>query len=83
MYIADPQQPPTDVFMYMLTPTRPAMLTEGATPEERAAAGRHWMYSIDLLKKGIIFFADLIKRNGNWIVDGWVPRASTPIPNTQ
>jgi hypothetical protein len=34
-------------------------------------------------EKGIIFFADLIKRNGNWIVDGWVPRGSTPIPNTQ
>jgi hypothetical protein len=33
-------------------------------------------------QKGMVFVATVIKRNGNWIIDGWVPRAATPIPNT-
>jgi uncharacterized protein YciI len=33
------------------------MLTEGATDAEKALAAQHWMYSVDLLKKGIIIFA--------------------------
>ena len=57
MFIADPTKPPNDVFMYTLRPTRPAMLREGSTDAEKALAGQHWMYSIDLLKKGVIFFA--------------------------
>ena len=57
MFIADPTKPPNDVFMYTLHPTRPAMLREGSTDAEKALAGQHWMYSIDLLKKGTIFFA--------------------------
>ncbi len=56
MFVADPTKPPTDVFMYTLHPTRPAMLREGSTDAEKALAGQHWMYSIDLLKKGIVMF---------------------------
>jgi uncharacterized protein YciI len=33
------------------------MLTEGATDAEKALAAQHWMYSVDLLKKGAIIFA--------------------------
>ena len=30
---------------------------------------------------GQIFYAELVKRNGNWIVDGWIPRVDVGIPN--
>ena len=36
MFIADPSRKPTDIFLYTLHPTRPAMLTEGATDGEKA-----------------------------------------------
>jgi hypothetical protein len=26
------------------------------------------------------FFVDLVKKNGKWLVDGWVPRGTPPIP---
>jgi len=32
------------------------LLREGSTDAEKALAGRHWAYSIDLLKKGIVIF---------------------------
>ena len=32
-------------------------------------------------KEGL--FAEVIKRNGNWIVDGWIPRVPVAIPITQ
>jgi uncharacterized protein YciI len=57
MHIADPRQVPSGVYLYTLHPTRLAMLTEGATPEEQMAAARHWAYSQDLLKRGVIVFA--------------------------
>jgi uncharacterized protein YciI len=57
MYIADPRLVPHDIFCYTLHPTRLAMLTEGATPEERTLAGQHWAYSQDLLSRGLIIFA--------------------------
>ncbi len=57
MYIADPRLVPHDIFAYTLHPTRLAMLTEGATPEERTLAGQHWAYSEDLLSRGVIIFA--------------------------
>lgn len=56
MFVADPSKPPSDVFMYTLYPARPAMLREGATDAEKALAAQHWMYSIDLLKKGVVMF---------------------------
>src|SRR2546423_3720927 len=57
MHIADPRQVPSTVFMYALYPTRLAMLTEGATEGERAAAAEHWVYSQRLLEGGVIIFA--------------------------
>jgi uncharacterized protein YciI len=57
MYVADPRQVPHGIFAYTLHPIRVAMLTEGATPEERMLAGQHWGYSQDLLTRGVIIFA--------------------------
>ena len=56
MYVADPSKIPPNVYMYTLHPTRPAMLTEGPTDEEKALAAQHWTYSQELLKKKIIIF---------------------------
>lgn len=56
MHIADPRQVPTGLFLYTLRPKRLAMLTEGATPDEQAAAARHWAYSQDLLARGAVIF---------------------------
>jgi hypothetical protein len=28
-----------------------------------------------------LFIMDLVKRNGKWLVNGWVPRSSPPVPN--
>ncbi|HET7585861.1 MAG TPA: YciI family protein [Gemmatimonadaceae bacterium] len=57
MHIADPRQVPSGIFLYTLRPARLAMLTEGPTPEEQALAGRHWMYSQELLSRGVLVFA--------------------------
>jgi uncharacterized protein YciI len=56
MWVADPMDVPTDVFMYTLHPARSAMLTEGPTDSERALAAQHWAYSQDLLQRQIIIF---------------------------
>jgi len=56
MFVADPAKPPSDVFMYTLQPARPAMLREGSSEAEKALAAQHWLYSIDLLKKGLVIF---------------------------
>ena len=57
MHIADPRQVPVGVYLYTLHPTRLEIMTGGATPEEQMAAARHWAYSQDLLKRGVIVFA--------------------------
>jgi uncharacterized protein YciI len=57
MHIADPRQVPDTIFLYTLHPTRVAMLTEGATADEQALAARHWVYSRELLSRGVIVFA--------------------------
>ena len=57
MRIANPLQVPSGIYLYTLHPTRLAMLTDGATPEEKMTAAHHWAYSQDLLKRGIIVFA--------------------------
>jgi hypothetical protein len=31
--------------------------------------------------RGQLFIMDLVKRNGNWLVNSWVPRSSPPVPN--
>jgi len=57
MHIADPRLVPPGLFLYTLRPTRLAMLTEGATPDEQALAARHWAYSQELLTSGTLIFA--------------------------
>jgi uncharacterized protein YciI len=57
MYIADPRLVPQGIFAYTLHPTRLAMLTDGATAEERTLAGQHWAYSRDLLARDVVIFA--------------------------
>ena len=57
MHIADPRQIPTGLFLYTLHPSRLAMLTEGATPDEQALATQHWSYSQELLTRGAVIFA--------------------------
>ena len=41
-------------FLYRLRPTRPAMLTEGLTPEERAAVAAHVAYLERLAAAGVV-----------------------------
>ena len=31
--------------------------------------------------RGQLFIMDLVKRNGKWLVNSWVPRSSPPVPN--
>ena len=57
MPIANPTKVPSGIYLYTLHPTRLAMLTEGATAEEQMTAARHWAYSQDLLKRGVVVFA--------------------------
>jgi uncharacterized protein len=57
MHIADPRQIPSGIFAYTLHPTRLAMLTDGATDDERALAAKHWAYSQQLLTQGALVFA--------------------------
>lgn len=57
MFIADPSKNPGNVFMYILRPARPAMLSEGPTENEKRLAAEHWEYSQNLLEQGVIMFA--------------------------
>jgi len=57
MFIADPRQIPTGLFLYTLRPRRLSMLTEGATADEQALAAQHWSYSQELLTAGKLIFA--------------------------
>ena len=41
-------------FLYRLLPARPAMLTEGPTPEERAAVAAHFAYLQELTAAGVV-----------------------------
>ncbi len=45
---------PTSEFLYRLTPTRPAMLAEGLTPEERTAVSAHVTYLERLAAAGVV-----------------------------
>jgi uncharacterized protein YciI len=56
MFVANPTEIPTDVFMYTLHPVRLAMLTEGPTEAERGLAAQHWAYSQDLLSRKVVIF---------------------------
>ena len=56
MWMANPMDVPTDVFMYTLQPARAAMLAEGPTEAERTLAAQHWAYSQQLLERRTIVF---------------------------
>jgi uncharacterized protein YciI len=44
-------------WLYRIQPTRPAMLTEGPTPEEADAVSRHFERLKDLTEKGVMILA--------------------------
>ena len=44
-------------YLYRIQPTRPAMLSEGPTPEEAAAVGAHFGYLQDLVDVGRVLMA--------------------------
>lgn len=44
-------------FLYRITPTRLAMLSEGATPEEDAIVGKHFQYLQRLLAENVLILA--------------------------
>ena len=53
MHIADSRQIPSGIFVYTL-PTRLALLTEGATDQERAILAQHRIYSQEFLARGTL-----------------------------
>jgi uncharacterized protein YciI len=44
-------------YLYRIQPTRPAMLTEGLTPEEDAIISQHFAYLQDLTAQGVVILA--------------------------
>jgi hypothetical protein len=38
------------------------------------------MYLVTPGRAGRDFYVDMVKKNGQWFVDGWVPRGTPPIP---
>lgn len=44
-------------FLYRIQPTRPAMLTDGATPEEAEIVSRHFARLQSLMEQGIVILA--------------------------
>lgn len=44
-------------YLYRIRPRRPAMLTEGATPEEADIMSRHFTYLKDLTNEGVVLLA--------------------------
>ena len=57
MYVANPLEKSSNVYMYTLHPTRVAMLKGGPTNEEKDLAAEHWAYSQGLLANKILIFA--------------------------
>ncbi|NIM94622.1 MAG: hypothetical protein GTO18_13055 [Anaerolineales bacterium] len=47
----------TTQFIYRIRPTRPEMLSEGATVEEAKVVSQHFTYLQDLLDKGVLMLA--------------------------
>ena len=54
---------PKPQFIYVLKPTRLAMLTEGSTPEERDTVSRHFAYFKDLTEKGVMILMGRTQNN--------------------
>lgn len=44
-------------YLYRIRPARPAMLTEGPTPEEEAIVGAHFTYLRGLTERGVVILA--------------------------
>lgn len=44
-------------YLYRIQPTRPAMLTDGPTPEEQRIVGEHFHYLQGLTEQGIVVLA--------------------------
>src|SRR5690348_10847100 len=44
-------------FLYRVEPTRVEMVSEGPTPEEADAVGRHFAYLKDLTERGVVLLA--------------------------
>ena len=44
-------------YLYKIQPTRPAMLTEGPTPEEETILAGHFAYLKDLTDRGVVILA--------------------------
>ena len=44
-------------YLYRIQPTRPALLSEGATQEEEALVSEHFVYLRELTGKGIVLLA--------------------------
>jgi uncharacterized protein YciI len=51
-------------FLYILRPVRPAMLSEGPTPEEQRAVADHFAYLTDLTEKGIMILVGRTQTSG-------------------
>lgn len=51
-------------FLYVVKPTRPAMLTEGLTNAEQATVGRHFAYLTDLKDKGVVILVGRTQTTG-------------------
>jgi uncharacterized protein len=50
-------------FLYRIQPARPAMLTEGPTPEEAARVGEHFAYLQGLAARGTLLLAGRTQGN--------------------
>jgi uncharacterized protein YciI len=50
-------------FLYLLKPTRLAMLTDGPTPEEADTVSRHFAYLSDLTEKGVMILMGRTQNN--------------------
>jgi uncharacterized protein YciI len=44
-------------YLYRIQPTRPAMLSEGSTPEEAAIVSEHFNYLKELMANGVVMLA--------------------------
>ena len=44
-------------YLYKIQPTRPEMLSEGATAEEEEIVSRHFAYLESLTRQGVVFLA--------------------------
>ena len=51
-------------FLYRLVPARPAMLTDGPTPEERAAIAAHLAYLQELAAAGVVLLFGRTQTSG-------------------